>query len=315
MIDLELVEENKPVELELEQNSKGGTNNYNELDNKPQINGKTLQGNLTLEDLGIIANAVKDVLINGKTIVDKDGNAIISHNVIQDFFDEPIPSTYSVSKTWTNITVTGGFLTTREATNTHIDNRGIDANKSCLSPSKLDYAVKQAMCDGKGAEWTSEEKANARERIGLGWKLLGDITVEEDGVTMIEIPIDNPNYNEFQFYVYVADRKTPTAQNMTIGFDGITSTSWCLTYAGVGTNTNYFLRAHTWRNCNSGWLTLAMGSKDGKPCNQSHIRGVGYYYRESTNPSVASNTEKPYKISVILPTGLDIGSRFVVYAR
>ena len=48
---------------------------------------KTLQGNLTLEDLGIIVNAVKDILINGASIIDKNGNAVIpvlgdgEHNV------------------------------------------------------------------------------------------------------------------------------------------------------------------------------------------------------------------------------------------
>lgn len=36
----------------------GGTNNYNELDNKPQINGVTLQGNLTTADLNIETGTV-----------------------------------------------------------------------------------------------------------------------------------------------------------------------------------------------------------------------------------------------------------------
>lgn len=31
----------------------GGTTNYNALQNKPQINGHTLSGNMTAEDLGI----------------------------------------------------------------------------------------------------------------------------------------------------------------------------------------------------------------------------------------------------------------------
>ena len=308
MIDLKLVKESKPIELKLEQNSKGGTKNYNELDNKPTINGKTLQGNLTLDDLGIIVNTIKDILINGASIVDKDGNANI-----------PIANvnTEGVGKAnqYYGIEVKEHDKIFRivSSKSNEIDVRTNDFKP--ITPYNLDYALKQGMCDGKGPEWTSEEKASARARMGLEWTLLGDVTVEEDGVTKIELPIDNPNYNEYQFYVYVADRKTPTAQNMNIGFDGVTSTSYCLTYAGVGTNTNYFLRAHTWRNCKNGWLTLAMGSKDGKPCSQSHIRGVDYYYKDSTNPSAVANTEKPYKISVSLSTGLDIGSKFVVYAR
>ena len=33
----------------------GGTKNYNALDNKPQINGVTLEGNKTPQELGITA--------------------------------------------------------------------------------------------------------------------------------------------------------------------------------------------------------------------------------------------------------------------
>lgn len=37
-----------------------------------------------------------------------------------------------------------------------------------ITPNTLDYAVKAAMCDGKGAAWTDAEQAAARERMGLG---------------------------------------------------------------------------------------------------------------------------------------------------
>lgn len=35
-----------------------------------------------------------------------------------------------------------------------------------LVPARMDYAVKVAMCDGKGAAWTADEQKAARERIG-----------------------------------------------------------------------------------------------------------------------------------------------------
>lgn len=52
--------------------------------------------------------------------------------------------------------------------------------------SRLDYAVKVAMCDGKGAEWTAAEQAAARKRMGFGdslelievWELDHDETME-----------------------------------------------------------------------------------------------------------------------------------------
>ena len=50
----------------LQLNGEGGTDNYQELINKPQINGVTLIGNKDSEDLFII----KDVYVNGVSVVD-----------------------------------------------------------------------------------------------------------------------------------------------------------------------------------------------------------------------------------------------------
>lgn len=36
-----------------------------------------------------------------------------------------------------------------------------------ILPSNMDYAVKSAMCDGKGAEWTADEQAMAQIRLGI----------------------------------------------------------------------------------------------------------------------------------------------------
>lgn len=36
-----------------------------------------------------------------------------------------------------------------------------------ITPNTLDYAVKAAMCDGKGEAWTAAERAAARERMGI----------------------------------------------------------------------------------------------------------------------------------------------------
>ena len=109
-----------------------------------------------------------DVQINGTSIVE-NGVANIQHNVVQGYFDaEKIPSTYSVSNTWSRVIVDGkGFLNVRNATESHIDSRDGSAQVSVLTPNKLDYAVKAAMCDGKGAEWTSAEKVSARNRMGF----------------------------------------------------------------------------------------------------------------------------------------------------
>ena len=58
----------------------------------------------------------------------------------------------------------------RSASNARIDNRdgtNYANGAGVIKPDNIDYAVKRAMCDGKGADWTDEEKASARNRMGL----------------------------------------------------------------------------------------------------------------------------------------------------
>lgn len=50
----------------------GGTSNYNDLSNKPQINGNTLSGNKSASDLGLVAaEAGKGLSTNDYTDADK----------------------------------------------------------------------------------------------------------------------------------------------------------------------------------------------------------------------------------------------------
>lgn len=50
-----------------------------------------------------------------------------------------------------------------------------------MTPYNLDYAVKAAMCDGKGAAWTDAEQKAARERMGIpgDYELIEEITISE----------------------------------------------------------------------------------------------------------------------------------------
>lgn len=69
----------------------------------------------------------------------------------------------------------------------HISNR---QSRTAIVPENLDTAVKAAMCDGKGAAWTSAEQKAARERMGIpgNFELLHSITVGEGGATQVNIP-------------------------------------------------------------------------------------------------------------------------------
>lgn len=60
----------------------------------------------------------------------------------------------------------------------------IDSRKNYfkpIPPAMLDYAVKAAMCDGKGAAWTAAEQAAARERMGIDAAIDEKLGVIENG--------------------------------------------------------------------------------------------------------------------------------------
>ena len=96
---------------------------------------------------------------------------------------------------------------------------GLPNNRVVIPPSRLDYAVKAAMCDGKGAAWTSAEQKAARERMGVDkeYELIEKITLPEnvmqisrntepDGTAYafeaIAIKINRTNTGEGGVYVY-----------------------------------------------------------------------------------------------------------------
>lgn len=102
-----------------------------------------------------------DVRIDGKSIV-QDGVAEI-----------PISSHDTLGLVYTDNS-TGGYTTglMNQQGRLKVNTAGIDdVNKRRLRKeidcSNFDYAVKAAMCDGKGAAWTAEEQAAARERMGI----------------------------------------------------------------------------------------------------------------------------------------------------
>lgn len=67
-----------------------------------------------------------------------------------------------------------------------------------ITASNVDYAVKAAMCDGKGAAWTAEEQAAARERMGIDaaqtshiWVCLSDYNT----------PLNKDEYGGYSFNI------------------------------------------------------------------------------------------------------------------
>lgn len=118
-----------------------------------------------------------------------DGESIVSDGVAE------IPKaknngTYGVIKltgAFAGITIDGkGNLKLQPAYNKYFDTR-FDCGAP-ITVGNLDYAVKSAMTDGKGAVWTAEEQAAARERMDAeqgSYRLIADMVLEEDTSSIV----------------------------------------------------------------------------------------------------------------------------------
>lgn len=127
---------------------------------------------------------VDDVQINGASILDENKVANIPQATKAAGSGIGTFGVVTINQ-YTGLNITSrGILQVRSATSSNIDIRKSmlgSSDSGVIEPTNLDYAVKQAMCDGKGAEWTDEEKASARARMGVGeLKLLATIEIGED---------------------------------------------------------------------------------------------------------------------------------------
>lgn len=98
-----------------------------------------------------------------------------------------------------------GLIRIASATNNQIDER---RNQFCpIVPETIDYAVKAAMCDGKGAMWTADEQTAARERMGIyDWEDILDVTLEEDCAVNLDL---NGTFKDLYLYINQSDVETP----------------------------------------------------------------------------------------------------------
>lgn len=102
-----------------------------------------------------------DVRINGESIV-QDGVAeipISSHDTLGLVYTDNSAGGYT-----TGLMNQQGRLKVNTASIDDVNKRRLRKEIDC---SNFDYAVKAAMCDGKGAAWTADEQKAAKERIGV----------------------------------------------------------------------------------------------------------------------------------------------------
>ena len=135
---------------------------------------------------------VKDVQVAGSSVlVDGVANVPIASATVPGVVSVPTPVDSGI---WND----NGSLRISLATDAEISGRF--GNRKTIACSNLDYAVKAAMCDGKGAAWTSDEQKAARERMGIDkeYELIETITVMDGEITLIERTIE-PNGTNYNF--------------------------------------------------------------------------------------------------------------------
>lgn len=121
-----------------------------------------------------LPSGVEDVQINGTSIVE-NGIAEIPLCTTSKAPGLIAIDTYSNSGGLYRANNDTGLIRIAKASDKSLTER---ENEFCpVVPRNLDYAVKCAMCDGKGDAWTAEEQTNARERMGaLNTQDMIDIT-------------------------------------------------------------------------------------------------------------------------------------------
>lgn len=154
---------------------------------------------------------VKDVQVAGSSVLDSGvANVPVASS-----------SVFGVVKTqsWGGTMMDdNGYLVVYPSTNDHITRR---ISKTVIAPTNLDYAVKAAMCDGKGAAWTADEQDAARERIGVDkpFELIEKIVIQEETASISrELSLEALYLEIVTSDLAEADSK---AQYVTVGIDGI----------------------------------------------------------------------------------------------
>lgn len=170
------------------------------LDNGEFVGGRGPQGepgkdgsdaNVTAENIQSALGyaPVKDVQVAGSSVLaDGVANVPVASNSVSG-----VVKTQSWGGTMMD---DSGSLVIYASTIDHITKR---VSKTAITPTNLDYAVKAAMCDGKGAAWTDAEQKAARERMGVDkeYELIEEITLTEKVTKLIRNA--EPNGSAYHF--------------------------------------------------------------------------------------------------------------------
>lgn len=188
-----------------------------------------------------------DIQIDGQNIV-KDGVANIPYAGF---------SKFGVTSIWTGygLDILSNKLMLAQTTERKIADRN-NRSAEAVNLINLDYAVKCAMCDGKGVAWTADEQAAARERMGIDeWELFADIALEEKA-QKISFTIENWK----ELFVQIDAKAVQDTVSTTILYP-FTNANFCDFYPGTGKDASIYI--HMVKFDDYAFCEISFNSKSG----------------------------------------------------
>lgn len=243
-------------------------------------------GHAVLEAVDAKTVGVQDVQVSGESIV-TDGVANVPIMKQGGFGVAKIIQAYGVT------VLSEGQLALMNASIYDVDTR--ISNYRCITANRLDYAVKAAMCDGKGAAWTADEQAAARERMGLpgNYDLIEEIIC--DGEASMYLRTVEPDGTPYDFKsIYAELEIQPSNVYSTVFFRAYEEDGTTVLYDGISTQTKSYT-SHLFAGCDAcsgfyhGWM---INSNIGV----SNIGGAAY--KRINMPKVIVSPIKSFRINL-----------------
>ena len=201
-------------------------------------------GHAVLEAVDAAQVGVQDVQVAGASVV-SDGVA----SVPQAGNDGVTKGVICVnSNSGIIVNAATGIANLDRASNDGINTQRTNADyRRPITPYILDYAVKAAMCDGKGAAWSEAEQAAARERMsvenGADFELLVDATLEEEANTFTVVFPKPVRECIYHIWFYNNNNSSVTAQ--TKCFESHSSNQYLLKHtSNIANDRGYVLNGY-----------------------------------------------------------------------
>lgn len=175
-----------------------------------------------------------------------------------------------------------------------------------ITPSCMDYALKSAMCDGKGAAWTANEQKAARERMGVdkAYELIEEITISEETRSLERnLEPDGTAYNFRKMYVSII---TTQAENNGLFYSYFNDTL-------VGIAYNSIISAYPEGGIAQIYAHVADGFLDGYGVGAVNQGTSSNLMRYATPQNVPSGIEAINKMNIKSTVDIPINTNIKIY--